>query len=239
MAYPTIELPSIDQLGLFLNIFAGILMGIDFFVKKEWIDKTNELLFDTVKAIKENLSAIYKKINEYNILYIVIVITLLPVYISDITNAPLVQSIATIIMILFLIILISQLFMGKIWYNYLKSVKKINTHSITKTDRQEFSTNHKGYLYGFIARSNLTTLATMFIILYWFLYYLSFEIGVPNLILISKSVIYFSLFWMTAFAGVFLLLRVLTFSPKGVLGSIGIICFIIGNALQLGATYQK
>jgi len=92
--------------------------------------------------------------------------------------------------------------------------------------------------YEFIKMLSVPDLVTMLIMFYMFLLNISFNIGMPKIIIFSKYIIYIFMILMILLIIMFLLLRALTLSPKGVIGTVGIVCFIVGNALQLWATFR-
>lgn len=240
MAYPTIE-----QYGLFLNMVAGILMGADFIIKKEWIDKLNELFYHIIIVFRATLSAIYIQAKSHILLYILVFILFLPIYISTISKMSLFDSITTLLMVLYLIILIEQLYIKFRWSYFIKPKTRPNKEtkfrSITSNNQiytQIDGTRTNGLLHKFVFRSDLTTLVTMIIIFYLWIYISSSSTGYHILTFISLGIFYCFLIFMMALVTASLLIKVLTFSPKGVLGSIGIIFFIIGNALQLWDTFK-
>jgi len=91
MAYPTL-----DQMGIVLNIIAGILMGLDFFIKPEWIDIINKWLDSFVVTLRNIVSIFSIKIIFFTIFFVPIVILILPMY-EDSYKLPISKSIESYI----------------------------------------------------------------------------------------------------------------------------------------------
>jgi hypothetical protein len=179
MAYPTYE-----QWGIVFNILAGILMGLDYFINKDYIKIIDASLMQHVYAL-QNLR-IYKINANFN----------LEKFIDGYGNKLLWGS--SIL-----------LYFVRDHIPYFSDISSI-LNQIAQLKKQ-------GGLDEFIGT-----------ILIWII------AAIYCLIILG---FYVFLIYATCYTGK-MIVKVLTISPRGIIGTAAIISFILGNALQLWATFN-
>jgi hypothetical protein len=238
MAYLTLEL---EQIGIILNMIAGVLMGLNFFFREERIDKLNKFLERLVVRLKGNSSTLSIRMMVILFIFMPIIIIFLPIYMSNITGEPLSHSVTNLFLILQVLFIINQIIIKRI----LSTKKSTSNKDIPHINRRENipilgrTPKYFDPIKDYILSLDPSTLIFMVISAYFLLYGSSVQTEFSILTFISKSVLYLALFLIIFVVGAFLLLGFLMFSPKGVIGSVGAICLIIGSALQLLSTVPQ
>lgn len=256
---------TLEQEGIIMNMVAGVLMGLEFFVPKERIDNLNKWLTKNLEILSCALSSATKKLIFFIFILVPVFILISPIYISVAMNLSLNDIIMKVIILFLLVIVVDQIIIRNknmiIPYrskHFVKIPEKSERVAPTETKINNTFYNiydkfapiiHKYRLFKIVSSSipkynlsihsdySITTIILMLFFIYTYLYDFALRMGYTNLIQGSKAIALSILGSIIILISGFFIIRILNISPKGVIGSIGIIFFIFGNALKLWATF--